>query len=172
MVVAGMFFHQAALMTSNHWSLGLAAWSLFYYAIFKAAASWLIGPYIDRRGPVAPLVWMILALALSALVAGLGNDSWFMGTSYALAGISLGLSAPACNAVWPHFYGTRHIGSIKGFYDTVRNSFTALSPLAMALGLDGGHSIQNILLAMGAITLIIAVFPLALWRQHNKNDVY
>lgn len=171
MIVAGIFFHQSTLMISNHWSLGLAAWALFYYAIFKAAASLLIGPYIDRQGPVTPLVWMIFTLGLSAMVAGLGHHPWLMCISYALSGISLGLSAPACNAVWPHFYGTRHIGQIKGFYDTVRNSFTSLSPLVMALGLDAGHSIQNILLVMGAITLIIAVFPIILLQQHKNNVI-
>jgi sugar phosphate permease len=113
---------------------------------------------------------MIMALGLSAIVAGCSSHPWMMCISYALSGISLGLSAPACNAVWPHFYGTRHIGSIKGFYDTVRNSFTALSPLGMALALDAQHSIQNILLAMGAITLIIAMFPSILWTNNRKAD--
>ena len=90
--------------------------------------------------------------------------SYFM-----IIGAALGFGSPVMNVVWPHFYGVKHMGSIKGLIATFRNGFTALGPLPVAMGLDAGISINTILKTTAALTLTLAVIPLIVWKLDNSQ---
>ena len=171
MIVTGLFFHQTTLFAANQWSITYAASGLMAYAFVKAVCSVSIGPVIDRRGPLLPFVMLITMLGTGTILAALGGDVWRIYLYYVVIGGALGFSSPVSNVVWPYFYGTKHMGSIKGIIATFRNGLTALGPLPVAIGLDAGVSITQILFWTGLGILCLASLPvIAFWIDKFEHQ--
>lgn len=169
MIVTGLFFHQNTLFTANGWSMGLAAAALMVYALCKAAGSLWIGQVVDRYGPLGPFCGLIFLLGLGTLLAGLGGPPAQAFLFFAIIGAALGFSSPVTNVVYPHFYGTKFMGSIKGLVATYRNGLTALGPLPVALALDAGISIQSVLCVTAVLVMGLSVLPLIVFRMEKGN---
>ncbi|MBZ0308280.1 MAG: MFS transporter, partial [Anaerolineae bacterium] len=159
MVVTGLFFHQNTLFDANNWNIGMAAGGLLLYAICKAAGSLWIGGIVDRIGPLLPFSALIFLLGVGTLMAGTGGSSIQIFTYFALIGAALGFSSPVTNVVFPYFYGTKHMGSIKGLVATYRNGLTALGPLPVAIALDAGISINTILCGTAIVVMSLSTLP-------------
>lgn len=174
LVVTGLFFHQSTLFSSNQWPIALAATGLSMYAISKAIGSILIGPVVDKYGPLKPFIAIILLLSVGTFFAGWGSHKIFLYLYFIVIGTALGFGSPVMNVVWPHFYGTKHMGSIKGFIATFRNGLTALGPLPIAIALDNGYSINKILIFISCIILTISILPIVAWKideADNTNSI-
>ena len=83
-------------------------------------------------------------------------------------GFALGLSSPVMNVVWPNMFGTKHLGSIKGFVSMFRNGLTALGPLPPAIAMDMGISFDTVLIFTGVIALTFAVIPYVMARLEPR----
>lgn len=169
MVVTGLFYHQITLFNANGWPVTLAVGGFALYAVFKAAGSVGIGPIVDRYGPLVPFVVIILLLASGTFLAGFGGPTHIVYYYFCIIGAALGFTSPVMNVVWPHFYGVKHMGSIKGFIATFRNGLTGLGPLPIALALDSGFSINQVLIWTSYAIFLTALLPLLVWRMDNKN---
>lgn len=164
MVVTGLFFHQQNLYLNNGWAIELAASGFAAYAVSKAISSLLIGPVVDRHGPFVPFICIILMLGVGTFIAGLGGSTAIIFLYFIIIGAALGFSSPVMNVVWPHFYGTKHIGSIKGMVATYRNGVTALGPLPVAILLDRGISINQTLIWTAVGVIILSILPVIVWK--------
>ena len=87
---------------------------------------------------------------------------------FALAGAALGISGPSISVMWAELYGTKHIGSIKGFIGTFRNGLTALGPLPIAILIDKGVSIESIFGVTAAFICVISIIPICIAITHKK----
>ncbi|VAX37068.1 hypothetical protein MNBD_UNCLBAC01-1592, partial [hydrothermal vent metagenome] len=94
MVVTGLFFHQGSLFESNQWPISLAATGIFTYALFKACGSVYMGVIVDRYGPLAPFVALIMLLGMGTFLASLGGSTVVIFIYFALIGAALGFSSP------------------------------------------------------------------------------
>jgi len=168
-VVTALFFHQHSLFTANHWPIELAATGLMSYALSKALGALLIGPVIDRIGPFAPFVALVLLLATGTLITTLGGGPFYCHCYYALIGTSLGFSAPVMNTIWPLLYGTEHIGSIKGFVGIFRNGLTSLGPLPVAILLERGIAMDEIVSLLSYAVFASAALPLVVWKAPHSR---
>ena len=164
MIMTGLLFHQAALFKYHQWPIVLAATGLAVYAVSKAIFSVAVGPIIDKYGPLTPFIILIVMIASGTYLACISGPGWIIYLYFALLGAALGMSSPIMNVVWPYFYGTKHMGSIKGFIGTIRNGLTALGPLPMAFAMDNGISIHTVLLWTAVIILLMASLPLIVWK--------
>jgi len=164
MVVTGLFFHQASLFEANQWAMTLVAGGLMIYAVCKAFGSVWIGVVVDKYGPLFPFVILIVMLSAGIFLASLGGPVFMIFIYFSLIGAALGFSSPVMNVVWPHFYGVKHMGSIKGMVATFRNGLTALGPLPIAMALDGGISMNIILKWIAIGIFLMAVLPVIIWR--------
>ena len=169
MVVTGLFFHQEHLFLSNQWSLSYIATGLILYAFTKAVGSIGVGVLVDKFGPVRPFVSMILLLGFGTLAASFGGSPWHIYLYYAIIGAALGFSSPVSNVVYPYFYGTKHIGSIKGLVASFRNGVTALGPLPIALFLDAGVTVNQVLFWEGVACLSLSVLPFIIFLGQNRG---
>lgn len=167
-VMTSLLFHQKYLFEVNGWHFSYAAKGLALYAFFKALGSFFIGPVIDKKGPFLIFIIMILFLGSGTLLSSFGGHRYMVYLYYGLLGIALGFSSPVTNVIWPGLYGTKHIGSIKGFIATVRNGVTALGPLPIALALDNGISINFVLKVMGIIVCLLATLPAILFLKIKR----
>ncbi|MCA9408764.1 MAG: MFS transporter [Candidatus Omnitrophica bacterium] len=169
MVLTGLFFHQQTLFNANQWNIELAASGILAYAIAKALGSVFIGPLIDKYGALTPFVLLILLLGVGAEIASFGGHEINIYVYFTIIGVSLGFSSPVSNVVWPHFFGVKHMGSIKGLIGMFRNGLTALGPLPVAMALDAGISINKILNWFGIATMFCAFLPLIAWQWKVKE---
>ena len=158
-LITGLFFHQENIFNLNNWPVHLIASGIAIYAVTKALSALLIGPIIDKKGPLIPFIFLILLLAVVALFSCINGNEIILFFYFALAGIALGVSAPTMNVIWPNLYGTKHIGSIKGFVATFRNGLTAIGPLPIALVLDYGYSLRSLLFITAISICFISVIP-------------
>ena len=145
MIMTGLLFHQATLFLHHQWPITLAATGLAVYAVAKALFSVAIGPVVDRYGPLPPFIVLIIMIGTGTYLASVTGPVWIIYLYFATLGAALGMSSPIMNVVWPYFYGTQYMGSIKGFIGTIRNGFTALGPLPIAIAIDHGITINVVL---------------------------
>jgi len=169
MVVTGLFFHQITLFEANHWAIAFAAQGLAVYAVCKAIGSVWIGTVVDQHGPFIPFFILIFLLGIGTWLASMGGPSYMIFLYFSIIGAALGFSSPVSNVVWPYFYGTKHMGSIKGFVATFRNGITALGPLPIAMILDAGGSINMILKWMAVLIFVMSILPLIIWYLDKRE---
>ena len=169
MVVTGLFFHQESLYRANEWSLGLIATGFILYAVTKAIGSVWVGILVDKYGPLRPFVALILFLGLGVFLAATGGPNWVVYLYYAIIGSALGFSSPVSSVVWPYFYGTKYMGSIKGMVATFRNGVTALGPLPIAMCLDAGITINQVLFWKGVLCIILSGLPFIIFAPQSGS---
>lgn len=173
MVVTGLFFYQETLFTANHWNIAFAATGLTVYAVSKAVGSLWIGGVVDRHGPLIPFIVLIFLLGIGTSLAALGGNTLIIVLYYSIIGAALGFSSPVTNVVYPHFYGTKYMGSIKGLIATFRNGVTAFGPLPIAFALDAGFSINTILYWVAILIFVLSALPIIVYnfdRQENTTE--
>ncbi|RAP32664.1 hypothetical protein DID77_04290 [Candidatus Marinamargulisbacteria bacterium SCGC AG-439-L15] len=163
-VMTGLFFHQNSLFLENQWPISLAATGLSLYALFKAIFALGIGPTIDKQGPIYPFASLVAMIGLGTLIASSGGPVFLILIYFSILGAALGMSAPVMNCLWALLYGTKHIGSIKGFIGTFRNGITAFGPLPIAILMDDGFSIQTILYVCSGVIFFLAIIPILVQR--------
>ena len=167
-IMTGLFFHQDKLLALHGWSEAWVGIGLMVYAISKAIGSVALSPYIDKHGPVGMFSVMILLLGSGTLLAAFGGPGQVIMIYFAIMGFALGLSSPVMNVVWPNMFGTKYLGSIKGFVSMFRNGLTALGPLPPAIAMDMGISFDTVLFWTGAVALTFAVIPQVMSRLEPR----
>jgi MFS family permease len=167
-IMTGLFFHQDKLLALHGWSEAWVGIGLMVYAVSKAFGSIVLGPYIDKHGPVGMFSIMIMMLGVGTLLAAFGGPAKVILVYFAIMGFALGLSSPVMNVVWPNMFGTKHLGSIKGFVSMFRNGLTALGPLPPAIAMDMGIAFDTVLLFTGIVALSFAIIPLVMARLEPR----
>ena len=172
LLMTGLLFHQETLFRLHQWPIAMIPAGLGIYALFKAIGSVGIGPVIDRYGPLWPFVALIVLLGLGTLLAGVGGKIIIIYGYFALMGMALGFSGPVMNVIWPNLYGTKNLGSIKGYTSTYRNGITAFGPLPLAIAMDFGYSMPSLLILSGVIVISCSVIPLIVqYRAPRMNGL-
>lgn len=168
LVVTGLFFHQEALFHANGWPITQAAAGIGMYAFSKAVGSVWVGPVVDKHGPFIPFITIILMLAAATFFASVGQSPYTIYVYFIILGAALGFSSPVMNVIWPYFYGAKHMGSIKGMVATFRNGLTALGPLPIALCLDAGFTMNQILIWISIGIFLMTSLPAIVWVMDRK----
>jgi len=70
--------------------------------------------------------------------------------------------------LWASLYGTANIGSIKGFIGTFRNGLTGFGPLPLAIAMEAGYSISNLLMIVAGAITILSVIPIGLFLFDSR----
>jgi MFS family permease len=174
MIVTGLLFHQSTLFGYHQWPLALAVSGLTLYAFLKAVSAVLVGPSVDKHGPIPAFILMIVLLGSATIIAGIGGPHWIVYLYLGLVGIALGLGSPVINVIWPNMYGTKHLGAIKGYGATFRNGLTALGPMPIAIAIDLQFPIDLVLTITGIVICMMAVIPLWIAKRnpliHGKGN--
>ncbi len=168
LIMTGIFFHQETLFKIHHWPLSLMATAIMTSAICKASGAMLIGPYIDKHKLTPPFAILIAMLGIASIIAGFGGPIDMIFVLYALMGSALGMAGTILDVVLPNLFGTKHLGSIKGFVGTFRNGLTAFGPLPLALAFDYGISIPKLMLATGVVIMSMAIIPIVSGRTNPE----
>ncbi|WP_241980902.1 MULTISPECIES: MFS transporter [Cryobacterium] len=161
MLTTGLAFHQIALLGEQGLSPLEAAANFLPQTITGILATVLTGSLVDRVNPKLIMVFAMGTLTATLLMLPLVGSGWtavVYGLVLGAAGGSLrGMEA----ASYVRFYGTVHIGSIRGVAMSIGLASTAFGPVAFSLGFDatGGFTVPAMVLALIPISVaVLALF--------------
>lgn len=127
------------------------------FAATKVVASLVIGPWLDRVGPVRLIAASVPLLAEATAVLALGRAPLTGAVAYFLAGVAHGTGG-SLTAVWSDLYGHDKLGTVRSFTAALTIFASALGPgLAGAL-LQAGASFEP-LLPMSAGLIALSALP-------------
>jgi MFS family permease len=171
MLTTGLAFHQIAILGEQGLSPFEAAANFLPQTLTGILATMLTGSLIDRASPKIFVVFSMVTLAGALLMLPLVSTGWaaiLYGLVLGAAGGSLrGMEA----AAYVRYFGTTHIGSIRGVAMSISLASTALGPLALSLGLDltGGFTVPTRVLALIPIVVsVVALFVRPPRRRHAR----
>lgn len=161
MLTTGLAFHQIAILGAQGLSPLEAATNFLPQTVTGILATMLTGSLIDRASPKIFVVFSMVTLAAALIMLPLVSTGW----AAILYGLVLGAASGSLRgmeaAAYVRYFGTTHIGSIRGVAMSISLASTALGPLALSLGLDltGGFTGPTRVLALIPITVsVVALF--------------
>jgi MFS family permease len=149
-VVTAVFFHQVYLAELKAWPL--ASYVALYpcYSAMTIACNLGAGVLVDRIGSVRLLPIYLLPLAAGLALLGSATNFWIAPVALILIGASQGCSQSMIGALWPEYYGTRHLGAIRAMAVSAMVISTAVGPGLTAWLIDYGVGFETQCLWMSA----------------------
>jgi MFS family permease len=142
MLTTAVAFHQISLLGERGLTATQAAQNFLPQTLAALVATLGTGILVDRLAPR----W-IVASSMTALAAGLlwgmrVEPGWSAVVFGALVGLAAGSIRALEAAAFPRYFGTAHLGSIRGAVTSISIGCTALGPLlfAVAHDLSGGYA--------------------------------
>jgi len=162
-------FHQISLLGEHGLSPTEAATNFLPQTAAALAATLVTGALVDRVSPrwLTSANMLVLAAALGwGAVVSPGWSAVGFGVALGAAGGSIrSLEA----ATFPRFYGTLHLGAIRGFAMAIGVASTAFGPLAFALVHDATGSYTPALIGATALPLAVAVAAALVHPPHTAR---
>jgi MFS family permease len=153
-------FNQISLLGERGLSTAEAAANFIPQTLAGLVATLVTGHLVDRISSRWLTVWAMLLLASALVWAVTVAPGW----SAIGFGVALGASGSSIRALEaasvPKYFGTMHLGSIRGFVASVSVGSTAFGPLLFATGFSATGSYTPVLL--GSVALPVAVVVAAL----------
>ncbi len=170
MLGTAVAFHQISLLTARGLTVTEAAANFIPQTIAGLGATLLTGYLIDRFAPR----WMTAGSMLVLAVALLWGTAVHPGLSAILFGVLLGASGNMIRTVeaasLPHYFGTLHLGAIRGVVSSISVGGTAAGPLLFAAVYDQVGSYSPVMVASAAVPLAIAVWALVAREPNALAD--
>ncbi|WP_232527889.1 MFS transporter [Microbacterium suaedae] len=158
MLGTALQFHQIALLGEQGLEPWEAAANFLPQTVTALLATVLVGALVDRVNPRIIIVAAMLAMGGALLLVSFVEPGWraiLYGLVLGSAGGSLrGMEA----ATFVRYFGTKHIGQIRGFAGVVSLGASALGPFVLAYGREmaGGFVTPSIALAVIPAAVIVA----------------
>ncbi|MGZ0213316.1 MAG: MFS transporter [Actinomycetales bacterium] len=157
MLSTGLAFHQIAILGERGLTPFEAAANFLPQTFTGIAATLVVGAFVDRVSPKLFVIFSMLTLAGSLLllsIVGPNGTAVLYGLVLGAAGGSLrGMEA----AAYVRYYGTAHIGSIRGVTTAIALASTALGPIALSLAVDARGSFTEPAAWFAALPIAVAV---------------
>jgi MFS family permease len=172
LLATAVAFHQFSLLGEQGLTRAQAAANFIPQTVAALVATLLAGWLADRIRHR----WLIVVAMLS-LGGGLVWGTFVTpGISAVVFGVLLGAAGGGMRAVevasFPHYFGTRHVGSIRGMVAALAVGASAFGPLLYAAARDLTGSYSMVLLATAPVPLVVAVFALIVHppsRPQNRH---
>lgn len=157
MLTTGLNFHQVALLGDRGLTPSEAAANFLPQTAAALLATLAAGTLIDRLPPKAVLAAAMAILACAVFSARLVTPGWTAVGYGILLGTSGGLLRVVESATLPRYFGTAHLGAIRGTAHTVTIAASAFGPLAVSLGHDLTGHYGPALAALTAVPVLAAL---------------
>ncbi|MCG8483996.1 MAG: MFS transporter, partial [Clostridia bacterium] len=166
MIVTGVTFHFISILGIKGLTPATAAYVLSLIALASFPTTLIAGYILDHIKVHYAMAFACL-LQLISLIILLNATTVLGGMIYAvIQGMGLGLNNVCNGVVWPNYFGTKYLGSIKGLAMTILVIGTAFGPLPLGIGFDlfGGYTEALICFmvfpALGVIGALISPKPI------------
>ncbi|WP_274628979.1 MFS transporter [Arvimicrobium flavum] len=169
-IVTVAIFHQVHLVELRGWSLEIFASAFIVWAATNSVFTIVSGQLIDRFSGLALLPFVLLPLGAGCIVLGTVTEPWTPFAFMALVGMSNGMCVTLFGAVWPEFYGIRHLGSIRALVVSAGVFASAAGPGLTGFMIDAGISFPGILVVMGVYCFAISLVMLHVARRVRARN--
>ena len=154
MLSTGLAFHQIAILGEQGLSALEAAANFLPQTVTGLLATLLTGALVDRLSPRLFVKFSMATLAAALLMLPFVSPGW----SAIAYGLVLGAAGGSLRgmevASYVRYYGTAHIGTIRGMAVSISLAASALGPLAFAVGF-------NVTEGFTVPAMILAIIPCA-----------
>ena len=133
-----LFFQQVHLTEVKGWSLVSYVALMPIYTIAGIIATFLSGTAIDRFGVSRVTPFQLLPFALSFVVLAFADTIFMAGVGLVIFGIGQGIQGTGTAALWPEYFGTKHIGAIKAVAAALMVFGSAIGPGVSGVLIDYG----------------------------------
>ncbi|WP_291637487.1 MFS transporter, partial [Clostridium sp.] len=148
MVNTGLTFHMVSIIEEKGLSMAFAASILSLTAIIQLPLNFLAGHMVDRIKVhyIRTVNYWILAIAMFAMVSA--NSSKGVVLYAILVAIFNAFNSVTTEALWPSYYGRKHLGSIRSIATTAMVIGSALGPLPFGFAFDLFNGYKEIIFIM------------------------
>lgn len=155
-LVTGLYFNQFSILAERGLTRTEAATVFLPGFGGTVAAGFLFSWLTDRVSAriLLPITGTTLAAGLLlATVATPGPRAALYGL---VLGVNIGQMHALSSTVYARWFGTAHIGAIRGIATSITIGGSALGPLLLSLGFDAAGSYTPVLLVSAAVTIAVA----------------
>jgi MFS family permease len=155
-LITGLFFNQFSILGERGLSRTEAAATFVPGFVGTVIAGFLFSWLTDRV--TARILLPIAGLTLAAgLVLATIVEPGALAALYGFTlGVTIGQMQGLSSTVYPRWFGTAHIGAIRGISASCMIAGSAVGPLIVSLGFDAAGSYGPVLLGSAAVTLAVA----------------
>lgn len=144
------------LREDHGWTTTQVSWAPTIYFCISGLTAALVGPYVDRRGPIAMMIIGTVANGVSAAFIGLVNELWQLYLVYFVFAIAFGMSSSiAVNAIMTRWFIRKRALAMSISSTGVSLGGVVLAPAAAWLIGRGGLELATPLL--GALVIVVAL---------------
>ena len=159
------------LRDEHGWTTTQVSWAPTIYFCISGLTSAIVGPHVDRRGPVLFMVVGTIANGISAAFIGLVNELWQLYAVYFVFAVAFGMSSSiAVNAIMTRWFVRRRALAMSISSTGVSLGGVVLAPVASKLIDAGGLQLATPLL--GALVIVVAmpvIFLVLAWDPKAMN---
>ncbi len=169
----GMAFHQISLLGERGLSSAEAAANFVPQTLAGIVATLATGALVDRADPRLLMAWSMGMLSLGLVLATVVQPGWTaVGFGVVIGAAGASVRALEAAAI-PRYFGTAHIGGIRGVVASVSVGSTAFGPILFAVVFEATGSYAPVLLVSAVAPVLVAVagslVPLPRVPEHTDH---
>lgn len=168
-ITTSLFFHQVHLVDIKGWQLAAYVATYPIYSAFSVISNFAAGATADRFGAARLLPFYLLPTGAAMLIFGFTSNFWFGPVALVLVGLTQGASQAMIGSIWPEYFGTRNLGSIRAFAVAAMVFSTAIGPGLTGLLIDQGIGFETQCVWMGIYVAIVSLFFVSVARTAHKE---
>ncbi|MCP3856243.1 MAG: MFS transporter [Actinomycetia bacterium] len=156
-LVTGITFHHISIMEARGLTETQAAAVFIPQMIGTVATGFLFGWLTDRVSPrvLLPITGSFLS---AGLLLGAVAEPGFLAVAYGVVvGLNAGSVRALSSALHPRWFGTEHIGAIRGVAFSIGVGSSAIGPLIVSVGHDLADSYGPVLVISAVVTLGVSL---------------
>lgn len=151
-----LFFQQVHLVEVKGWTLVGYVALMPAYTAASVLATFASGWAIDRFGVSRVTPFQMLPFAAGFAVLAYADTLFMAGIGLSIFGIGQGMQSTGTSALWPEYFGTRHIGAIKAVAAALMVFGSAIGPGITGWMIDLGVDFPGQMLPIALFYVIAA----------------
>lgn len=159
-IITGLTFHNTDIMGAQGLTEDEAAAIFIPQMVGSVSSGFVVGWLSDRVAPRILMTFSGLAVGGGVIMATMASPGTAAILYGFVSGLSIGSISALGGALYPKWYGTAHVGAIKGAALSFGVASSALGPLILSLGNDLAGSYEPVLMWSAAASIVVTAFAL------------
>jgi MFS family permease len=164
-----LFFQQVHLVEVKGWSLVGFVALMPAFTMATIGATFASGWAIDRFGVSRVVPFQMLPFALGFVVLAYADTLFMAGIGLTVFGVGQGMQSTGASALWPEYFGTRHIGAIKAVAAAIMVFGSAIGPGVTGWLIDLGVNFPQQMLPIAVYYLFAAALATAAILRYGPS---